>query len=118
MSKSKKQAEDTESIEERQRRHELLKGIILFPGSVQEYERFRGYEVEIVDTQNLQDKGVRYGYLFDDALQDSENRINNRRLAKLLIQDNVEALVNVSSSIYGLPVKRKPEHNMRRTKSC
>jgi len=106
-----------ESFEEREERHRALKQIALFPGSVEEYEKFRGYKVEIIDTKQP-DKGIQLDSLFDDRLQDADYRINNRRLGKLLVSEGVEALVNVvpgnflsnssyNSLRYGLPVKRK-----------
>ncbi len=75
--------------------------VTLFPGSVAEYERFRGYEVEIVDT-GRQGKWVFAG------------ERDRELLFALIDAHGVEALVNVAlfpnnphSEIYGLPIRRK-----------
>lgn len=80
---------------------ELLERLILFPGSVEEYANFRGYDVEMVDTERP-DKGVFLSYNDEDMI------------VSLMDKKGVEALVNISYSgdslyanAYGLPVKRK-----------
>lgn len=106
FSKSKEEIvrEETEAREEK-----LLKRLILFPGSVEEYANFRGYDVEVVDTERP-DKGVFLPY--------TDREIHRELVASLIEQKGIEALVNVSfrpwgnqyctaSDLYGLPVRRK-----------
>ena len=92
--------------------NELLEKLVLFPGSVQEYSNFRGYDVEVVDTEES-NKGVFF---------DIEQRFTDQ-LITLIDKKGVEALVNVSYRlvwarsisglvphdpiIYGLPVRKK-----------
>ena len=78
--------------------------VTLFPGSVEEYERFRGYDVEIVDT------GRKGKFVFASERDRS-------LLFQLIDADGVEALVNLAfvtepppyriNEPYGLPVRRK-----------
>src|SRR3989338_8186587 len=92
-----------------------IKQIILFPGSIEEYERFRGYGAEIVDTLR-RDKGVYIGELKDfgvfpktpgELWSDSRSLITEKRnFIEHLLASGVEALVNVcfeteGSSILG-----------------
>lgn len=89
------------------RQRELLEKLVLFPGSVEEYERFTIYPISIVDTGRA-DKGICPFYSEEE-----------RELAISLINEkDVEALVNVSfkthsagvqypNCAYGLPVRRK-----------
>ena len=83
----------------------ILASLTLFPGSVEEYANFRGYDVEVVGT-GRQDKGVFFGGV-SGLVPDRELIIG------LVNRERVEALVNVcpllaaGTSYYGLPVRRK-----------
>ncbi|MDP3992410.1 MAG: hypothetical protein U1B79_01040 [Candidatus Pacearchaeota archaeon] len=103
FSKSEKQIEHERKAA---REDKLLESLVLFPGSVEEYATFRGYSVEVVDTERL-DKGVFYDGYSDRSL-----------IASLIDKKGVEALVNVSfkshggqystaAYTYGLLVRRK-----------
>ncbi|HKZ34125.1 MAG TPA: hypothetical protein VJ142_02735 [Candidatus Nanoarchaeia archaeon] len=102
-------SEKTLQKAKKRREKELLESLVLFPGSVEEYERFRGYRVEIVDTARS-NKSIFYN---DDK----------ELVLHLIEQEGVEALVNASYKpasfptmtilprvcpvLYGLPVRRK-----------
>ena len=89
-----------------------MEKIILFPGNVTEYEKFKGYEVEILDTGQT-DKSI---YPFDCCFK--ENKGLN--LYKKMLDSGLEAIVNLRyktfpskdekcpgrSELYGLPVKK------------
>lgn len=100
-----KSPEEIAKEEEQSRRLELLKKLVLFPGSLQEYGDFTGYDVEVVDT-GRRNKGVIFEYYGKDA----------DFLISLMETGGVEALVNASfkfrwasrfNEAYGLPVRRK-----------
>ena len=111
-------ADSAETLEEaRERREkELLESLVLFPGSIVEYEifkerqTFKRYNVEIVDTKRPE-KGVFLG--------EPRNHSDTDLIAHLMEEKGVEALVNVSykqiefgvdghnSLAYGLPVRRR-----------
>ncbi len=96
-------------------RKERESRIAVFPGSIAEYESWRNYAVDIIDTQR-NDKGIRLtvteqgeGYLLAP-----EPTID------LLVENGVEAIVNAvrtshyrktqaEQDYYGLPVRRKKE---------
>lgn len=104
------------------------KKVILFPGNIEEYERFRNYKVEIIDPDpNNFDKRVFYESLtsLPITIQYSKENINylikKNFLIKNLLDNNIEALVNlgqisvgdskygfgqVDSHPYGLPVRK------------
>lgn len=101
-----KSDQDIELERKNAREKELLERLILFPGSVEEYSTFRGYNVEVVDTER-RDKGVSYDDHSDRSL-----------IASLIYKKGVEALVNISfkawgdqwstnTYLYGLPVRKQ-----------
>jgi len=80
--------------------------VTLFPGSIEEYEKFKGYQVEIVDTGG-KNKGI---------VWERHGSSDRCLLFQLINDDGVEALVNASrtmyhanspASFYGLPVRKK-----------
>ncbi len=101
----------------------FFSGVVLFPGKVEEYEQSHGYAVEIIHTERT-DKGVT---IYED---ESEKRViayktqKEKKFADFLIQQGLEALVNVEKYdcdgwdgrvmgqlihyYYGLPIRRKP----------
>ena len=93
-------------IREKMKTDEKTKGrkkideLILFPGSVDEYKRFRGYDIEIVDTGGSE-KYLHYmpGWFAGDLTE------------RLMNEKGVEALVNLAMDnkgySFGLPVRRK-----------
>lgn len=100
-----------EEKERKRKREEMLRGVVLFPGTIKEYELFRGYEVEIINTLR-KDKGVTF---INEKMKDKE-------LACHLAQEGIEAIVNATVSYttaggggigskdqYGLPVRRRKE---------
>lgn len=113
--------EDPRNEKDREKRYIAAVGrITVFPGSVAEYQTFRGYEVEIIDTER-KDKGT-----FLVAERDNFKlhfREKERELRNHLIDQSIEALVNahywyiragetgqlVNSGYYGLPVRKKKE---------
>ena len=82
-----------------------LKKLVLFPGSITEYEQFVGHSVEVVDT-GLPNKA----FLFDNVGYMPNSLVP-------LLKRGIEAIVNASITtysssnatdlIYGLPVRRK-----------
>ena len=77
--------------------------IIYFPGNVEEYEKFRGYKVEIMDTEGC-DKGVTARDLFIRYIGERKEIVDN------LLNNDLEALVNLvqlNDATYGLPVRKK-----------
>jgi len=94
---------EREIYQKERRDEELLGRVALFPGSVEEYQKFRGYEVEVVDTGGI-DKGASFSNYNDRQL-----------LLNLVDKEGVEALVNFDPDKsghyrfggYGLPVRRK-----------
>ena len=98
------------SAEEKEREQKYKRAvdkIVIFPGSVAEYERLRGYEVEIIDTQS-ECKGVFM------SRGDGSNNIKDKELRNYLIDKNIEAIVNdtfypfIGEVLhYGLPVRKK-----------
>ena len=79
---------DSAQEKERERKYEeAVSRILFFPGSIAEYELFRGYEVQIIDTQS-ECKGVFM------ARGDGSNYIQNKELRNHLIDKNIEAIVN------------------------
>lgn len=89
--------------------------IRLFPGSQAEYERFRGYGVEVIDL-----KGIDFG-VFARRINDEvfDFYYNGSRVGSDLAERGVEALVNVTrvlsgkhsldegnNNYYGLPVRK------------
>lgn len=98
-----------------------VSSIAIFPGSVAEYQAFRGgYEVEIIDT-GRRDKGI-----FLVAEQDNFKlhfREKEWELRNHVVDNGIEAIVNahywyiragetghlVNSGYYGLPVRKKKE---------
>ncbi len=105
---------------------EQTRKIVLFPGSVAEYEAFRGYKVEIVDTKRI-DKGINvdeleigdYSSPYSLDKRVIERRKTCREFIEYFLSQGVEALVNVrvvgknvylgdiNSKKYGLPVRKK-----------
>ncbi len=105
-----------------------VRKIILFPGSVQEYEKFKGYEVEIYDT-GKSNKGL----VYEDLISFKDVHVSDlERLEQIekLIENGVEALVNINFKVigggqwspngticagggnyYGLPVRKKNKRN-------
>lgn len=93
-----------EAKTEMERRFDSL---ALFPGDLAEYERFVGYECEIIDTQRRK-KFIRWagtlGPFYDYDLE----------FQKRMFEEGVEALIHYSvetdwgsKSYLGVPVKRK-----------
>ena len=100
-----------------------VKDIVIFPGDLNEYERVKGYRVEVIDTEE-EDKGfliiknVRHeGPKFEDVFP------ANKYLARSLIALGMEAIVSTSHNFnaqryrntgahdyiityYGLPVRK------------
>lgn len=100
----RKKEEEIRLLEEKTTKQLIEKGkcIELFPGSLKEYERLKGYEYEIVDLLG-QDKSVLYWSFSDNLLL---------TLAEL----DIEALVRYKPSIHqayyetlgkGIPVKKR-----------
>lgn len=113
---------------------ELKKSIIVFPGNVIEYERFRGYKTEIVDLDpHNPDKRFFYNRILEcihrpaydnscDALMIIRNRIEEGiKFLDHIKNEGIEALVNITyyperfvkegwfdmgKDIYGLPVRK------------
>ena len=98
------------SAEEKKREQKYEKAvhkIVIFPGSVVEYERLRGYEVQIIDSQS-ECKGVFM------VRNNGSNKIANKKHRDYLIDNNIEAIVNdtfypfIGEILhYGLPVRKK-----------
>ena len=83
-----------------------LDSIVFFPGSVQEYEKMRGYSVKIVDL-GFRDKGISF---YDDGnnWRIDVPGMNSKKFEKV-IENNIEAIVNCQYSgriKYGLPVAK------------
>ncbi|MFA6023404.1 MAG: hypothetical protein WC781_04935 [Candidatus Pacearchaeota archaeon] len=96
--KSSKNTEIVDAETEEKRNLELLSKVIIFPGSIEEYERFTGYKVEIINTLES-DKGM-------------EICNPDTRTMRLIKEEGVEAIVNAYTCptehvSYGLPVRRK-----------
>ena len=100
--------------------------LIIFPGSVVEYEKFKGYEVEICNNGRL-DKGIDFNEL-TKSIPPTIDRVDQAKahisFLELLLNERIEALVNVNfitycspensgpynfvrSKTYGLPVRKK-----------
>lgn len=102
------------SVEEKERERkykEIVGRLIVFPGSICEYQQLQGYDVEIINTPG-NDKGV--------ILSDGE--IKNKKFRNHLAEQGIEAIVNAtitytaapgggigSERHYGLPVRKKKE---------
>ena len=92
---------------------EAIEKLMLFPGSISDYEHFRGdYGVEVIDTKKG-DKGVIVNYSMSSGLY-----IADRDLRYHLVDEGIEAIVNTNIShsssnggarivYYGLPVRKK-----------
>ena len=86
--------------------------VVIFPGSISEYESFVGYKVQVVDIENNEDTEDS-----DKGLWISTNRRGNVYEKKELKKLGIEALVNAHCvritdkethfEYYGLPVRRK-----------
>ncbi len=87
---------------------ERMKNISLFPGSVKEYEKFKGYEVEIIDTKSPDKSFFPFDYRYSEL-----------SIYESLLDQGLEAIVNLrykatpaageslgGSSPYGLPVRK------------
>lgn len=104
-----------EEKEKERKYKEAVRRIIIWPESKSEYQIFKGYEVEVVDT-GREDKGV-----YIRAANRAE--ISNLELRNHLMYNGVEAIVNaqywyaevgkrvdfVGEGYYGLPVRKKKE---------
>lgn len=121
----------TETRQERKAREEAeasainkkLEGVVLFPGSVQEYEQFVGYKVDVINTQR-KDKGVFQSQLhvlpysnYERGVYTSQQIDAEYAFAQNLIDQGIEGIVNVTfqangnmdvtnSRMYGLPVRK------------
>src|SRR3989338_10203832 len=123
FSNSKEEEEDLQDEKDQ----EAYNKIILFPGSVREYEGSKGYEVEIIDTER-RNKGVmfisesEYDEDTDEGISGYDTKScpheQDCDLVKELIEKGLEALVNVQHSVsensdfkvhhfYGLPIRKK-----------
>ncbi len=102
-----------EKKEQERKRYEVIPHIAVFPGSIAEYESWRKYTVEIINTQR-NDKGIRLTLTEQGEvyLRAPEPTID------LLVENGVEAIVNAvrtphyrktqaEQDYYGLPVRRK-----------
>ena len=111
--------EDPRKEKERERGYvAAVNRIIVFPGSVVEYQAFRGYEVEIIDTER-KDKGIFLVAELDNFKL--HFREKERELRNHLVDNGIEAMVNahywyiragetghlVNAGYYGLPVRKK-----------
>lgn len=74
--------------------------IIFFPGNIFEYEKFCGYEVEIIDTKK-RDKGVIFQCLSD---KEKNFHIKDITLRNYLLENKIEAIV---SATFGFDRTRK-----------
>ncbi|MEK6964061.1 MAG: hypothetical protein AABX70_06525 [Nanoarchaeota archaeon] len=141
-----KETKERERRELRERRESLdrlnaLTKVYLFPGSIDEYERFRGYKagsVIVLDTAS-QNKGVRlrtgvpkyaepyagfWAGVYSPPKEPPKllHRINNddTDLEERLLREGMEAIVNASPvrwegdlcyAYYGLPVAKKKQED-------
>jgi hypothetical protein len=103
-----------EEKEREQRYKEVEKRIVVFPGSIAEYETSKDYTVEIIDTLkrnkgillNSKDKQIETGgntefrdYLIDQGIEAIVN-------ATTVVDPGVDAVINAFYN-YGLPVRKK-----------
>ena len=85
-----------------------MANIVLFPGSVEEYEKFKRYEVEIIDTKSPDKSFFPFDYHYSEL-----------SIYEYLLDQGLEAIVNLrykgtpaageslgGSSPYGLPVRK------------
>lgn len=108
--------EVTEEQQERERKYRIVVSeIAVFPGSIKEYEIWKGYAIDIIDTMR-HDKGIRLTI-------DEEGKVlirSSGNTIDLVVASNVEAIVNAvrtshyrkpqtEQDYYGLPVRRKKE---------
>ena len=91
---------------------------ILFPGNIKEYEKFKGYNVEIVDTERP-DKGMSLdlAILETDNLRTINSYKEQHEFFGKMLAKGMEALVNLTfesrneacSIPYGLPIRKAKE---------
>ncbi len=99
-------------VEDEVKYKEALSRIILFPGSIEEFKKFRGYSsVRVIDTMR-EDKGFA---LAKDKIKGVY--APNEELGKYMVDNGIEAIVNVNDTlspsqsatirlVYGLPVRK------------
>lgn len=98
-------------VEDEVKYKEALSKIILFPGNMEEYKRFKGYPVKVIDTTR-EDKGFA---LAKDKIKGVY--APNEELGRYMVDNGIEAIVNANDTlsqsqsattrlIYGLPVRR------------
>jgi len=104
-----------DKMEEKMNEKELdkkLSKVVFWPGSINSYIDFVGYDVKVIDT-NKKNKGVLFGCTDDDPFKCLESP----KLKDYLVKSGIEAIVECNfsqtannllcySNIYGLPVKR------------
>jgi hypothetical protein len=89
-----------------------LRKVVLFPGSIAEYERTFGYPVEVINTKII-DKGVDIFSVrcrITGDLSDRDDKYKDfegcKGFAEYLFNEGIEALVNHNGMGYGLPVRK------------
>lgn len=103
--KSKEEKKNKEQLKEQENNRiklldEIAKEIYIFPGNKKEYEEFKGYKVEVIDTKRS-GLGITYFEL-----------IQNPDFGEYLVKEGIEAIINArvqfsaAYNYYGLPVRK------------